>query len=82
MRSVLPYDWDVPEVFRKRLGEGAGRQRCMTADGHLLLVLHQPPTPGVSTDVRLRSVHRGSGPHGTGRHAAAPHREEPACQSP
>lgn len=48
MRSVLPLDWEVPEVFRKRLGEAAGRQRMMTADGHLLLVLHQPPTPGIA----------------------------------
>jgi hypothetical protein len=46
MRSTLPIDWNAPEVFRQRLGEGAGRQRIMTASGHLLLVLHQPPAPG------------------------------------
>jgi len=45
---VLPHEWDVPEVFRERLGEAAGRQRTMEADGHLLLVLHRVPTPGES----------------------------------
>lgn len=47
MKSVLPLDWEVPALFRKRLGESAGRQRAMVKDGHLLLVLHQPPLPGV-----------------------------------
>jgi hypothetical protein len=31
-----------------RLGERAGRQRPMNAEGHLLLVLHEPPVPGTS----------------------------------
>ncbi|WP_164101987.1 hypothetical protein [Candidatus Laterigemmans baculatus] len=43
-RSILPPMWDVPKVFRERLGERPGRQRVMAADGHLLLVLHLPPT--------------------------------------
>jgi Mg2+ and Co2+ transporter CorA len=30
------------------LGDAAGRQRAMAAEGHLLLVLHAPPTPGVA----------------------------------
>ncbi len=42
-RTVLPATWDVPKVFRERLGDKAGRQRAMFSDGHLLLVLHQPP---------------------------------------
>jgi hypothetical protein len=46
MKTVLPAAWKVPEVFRARLGEIAGRQRAMTAEGHLLLVLHAPPQPG------------------------------------
>jgi hypothetical protein len=41
--SLLPNDWNVPADFRERLGESAGRQRLMEADGHLLLVLHAPP---------------------------------------
>jgi hypothetical protein len=48
-RSLLPSGWAVPDVFRRRLGEQAGRQRIMEADGHLLLVLHAPPSPDVQT---------------------------------
>lgn len=43
---LLPMAWEVPEEFRLRLGDEAGRQRVMEADGHLLLVLHAPPTVG------------------------------------
>jgi hypothetical protein len=42
-KSALPATWDVPAEFRQRLGDKAGRQRAMLADGHLLLVLHRPP---------------------------------------
>ena len=48
MRFHLPPDWQVPARFTERLGDSAGRQRAMTADGHLLLILHEPPTPGVA----------------------------------
>src|SRR4051812_16696328 len=48
MRIVIPADWQVPDVFRTRLGDTAGRQRTMTAEGHLLLILHEPPVPRVS----------------------------------
>ncbi|HYW78359.1 MAG TPA: hypothetical protein VE890_02245 [Thermoguttaceae bacterium] len=41
--SLLPHTWEVPQVFRDRLGRQAGRQRAMAADGHLLLVLHAVP---------------------------------------
>ena len=44
-QSILPAKWEVPEVFRQRLGDKAGRQRPMVAEGHLLLVLHAPPQP-------------------------------------
>lgn len=43
--SLLPAAWAVPDVFRRRLGEQAGRQRAMHEEGHLLLVLHAPPSP-------------------------------------
>lgn len=43
-KSALPDTWEVPEVFRQRVGERAGRQRAMFIDGHLLLILHEPPT--------------------------------------
>jgi len=42
--SVLPEDWSLPDTIRRRLGQQAGRQRCMSAQGHLLLVLHEPPS--------------------------------------
>jgi hypothetical protein len=41
----IPPAWQVPEVFRQRLGQRVGRQRMMQAEGHLLLVLHAPPGP-------------------------------------
>jgi hypothetical protein len=41
--SLLPADWELPQTIRRRLGQQAGRQRCMSADNHLLLVLHEPP---------------------------------------
>ena len=41
--ELIPEDWEVPAIFRQRLGDQVGRQRPMIADGHLLLVLHQPP---------------------------------------
>ncbi|MHC4401440.1 MAG: CorA family divalent cation transporter [Planctomycetota bacterium] len=43
-KTPLPDMWNVPDVFRRRLRESIGRQRAMFADGHLLLVLHEPPT--------------------------------------
>ncbi|MEX2186968.1 MAG: hypothetical protein WD875_09250 [Pirellulales bacterium] len=42
-RSILPAVWDIPQVFRDRLGARPGRQRAMVHDGHVLLVLHRPP---------------------------------------
>lgn len=43
----LPFLWDLPEEIKERFGmRGAGRQRAMFADGHLLLVLHEVPEPG------------------------------------
>jgi hypothetical protein len=41
--TLLPADWAVPATFRRRLGNRAGRQRAMIADGHLLLILNAPP---------------------------------------
>ncbi|HVX61526.1 MAG TPA: CorA family divalent cation transporter [Pirellulales bacterium] len=46
IKTILPAGWQVPEIFRARLGENAGRQRAMQSEGHLLLVLHEPPEPG------------------------------------
>jgi Mg2+ and Co2+ transporter CorA len=44
----LPYSWDLPESITKRFGQRSiGKQRAMIAEGHLLLVLHKVPQPGV-----------------------------------
>ena len=42
-RPLIPPVWQIPEVFRQRLGSSVGRQRLMHAEGHLLLVLHCVP---------------------------------------
>jgi hypothetical protein len=42
-KSPLPEMWRIPPVFRTRVRESVGRQRAMFADGHLLLILHEPP---------------------------------------
>jgi len=44
-KSILPATWHVPQEFRDRLGEEAGRQRVMVAEGHLLIILHRAPQP-------------------------------------
>ena len=44
-RLHLPPDWQLPPALVQRLGDSAGRQRALFADGHLLLVLHAPPNP-------------------------------------
>ena len=46
MSPILPSTWKVPELFHARLGEQAGRQRMMSGEGHLLLILHKIPQPG------------------------------------
>jgi hypothetical protein len=47
MKSLIPNQWAVPKRFRERVGESAGRQRQMTFEGQLLLVLHEVPKAGV-----------------------------------
>lgn len=43
---LIPPDWEMPSVFRFRLGLGPGRQRTMEHEGQLLLVLHDVPKYG------------------------------------
>ncbi len=51
MANPIPHNWDVPQIFRDRIGTRAGRQRVMHADGHLLVILHDVPDPA-EPDVR------------------------------
>lgn len=78
---LLPYDWEVPEVFRQRLGEKAGKQRVMTADGHVLLVLHKVPAASENhregvlfwrkPDGQWQSTGRGDGLYALRKHVEA-----------
>jgi hypothetical protein len=77
-KSALPPTWNVPQLFRDRVGEQAGRQRAMFADGHLLLILHAPPSDDHSErgarffwrspDGTWLSNSLGSGPRSLRRH--------------
>lgn len=41
---IIPPAWSLPEAIRIRLGQATyGRQRAIAEEGHLLLILHQPP---------------------------------------
>ena len=44
--QLLPGDWAVPALFRRRIGNRPGRQRAMVAEGHLLLILNPVPEAG------------------------------------
>ncbi len=78
MGWLIPPEWRLPEEFGQRLGDAAGRQRVMMADGHLLLILHQPPSPGSAErkgrffwrdpDGAWRSSFQADGPHALKRH--------------
>lgn len=48
MSKVIPHNWEVPEAFRGRFGTHAGRQRVMSAEGHLLIILHDVPRAEVA----------------------------------
>lgn len=41
---IIPPNWTLPEAIKNRLGQNTyGRQRVIAEEGHVLLVLHQPP---------------------------------------
>lgn len=42
LKTKLPEKWNIPESLQSRFGsKGIGKQRAMSADGHLLLILHK-----------------------------------------
>lgn len=43
MRKIVPEYWPLPDTLRQRLGDRAGRQRCLVEAGHAVLVLHKVP---------------------------------------
>lgn len=42
---LIPANWQLPDVFRNRLGVSAGRQRTMLENDELLIVAHEAPLP-------------------------------------
>ena len=42
--SLIPKQWQVPQIFRDRLGAEPGQQRIMVEEGQYLIILHQVPT--------------------------------------
>ncbi len=43
--TPIPSGWQLPAAIRSRLGQDAGPQRAMLEEGHLLIILHEPPKP-------------------------------------
>ena len=43
--SPVPNSWQIPASIRSRVGREAGAQRAIFEEGHLLLILHEPPAP-------------------------------------
>ncbi|MBN2376841.1 MAG: hypothetical protein JXD22_10585 [Sedimentisphaerales bacterium] len=77
---LIPEQWNVPQIFRDRVGDKLGRQRAMFADGHLLLLL-SAPTQNIQAERRPRVFWRN--PQGAwlscmgdGKHFLARHLEE------
>lgn len=42
--SLIPKQWQIPQIFRDRLGADPGKQRIMSEEGHHLIVLHKAPS--------------------------------------
>lgn len=45
MSNALPSSWNLPESLRRRVGKTAGKQRLISEEGHLLVILHAIPRP-------------------------------------
>jgi len=41
--AYIPHTWVLPDSIRRRLGETVGKQRMVSEEGHILLLLHQVP---------------------------------------
>lgn len=68
MSKVIPHNWEVPARFRERMGASAGKQRTMFHEGHLLLVLHEVPTPG---DITRKAMIAWRSPEGAWKSSGA-----------
>lgn len=43
MKLSYPPGWELPGELKARLSDTLGRQRTMTADGHIVMVLRKAP---------------------------------------
>lgn len=50
----IPAGWELPEELIEKLSHGLGRQRAESAEGHLVLVLHEVPVPGIPERTAVR----------------------------
>ena len=44
-KMTIPHNWQIPHSISALVAEVPGTQRCLEADGHLVLILHKLPTP-------------------------------------
>jgi Mg2+ and Co2+ transporter CorA len=51
--ASIPEDWKLPESLLMQLGVLSGRQKCLNDEGHLCLVMHEPPSGEGSTRQRV-----------------------------
>lgn len=73
-QPLIPSGWQIPDALRHRLGDSVGRQRVMEAEGHLLVILHEPPA-GLETTRIGRIFWRD--PEGNWKPAALKHEAHP-----
>ncbi len=53
-KITIPHTWQIPASISARISEIPGTQRCLEADGHLILILHKlPTTASAKRDLRL-----------------------------
>ena len=53
-KITIPENWDIPASISDRIVEVLGTQRCLEAEGHLILILHKiPTTDSARRDLRM-----------------------------
>lgn len=48
-KITIPHKWKVPTAISSRIAEVLGTQRCLEAEGHLVMILHKLPSPDDAT---------------------------------
>jgi len=53
-KITIPENWDIPVAISDRVSDVLGTQRCLEAEGHLVLILHKlPDTDSTRRNLRL-----------------------------